>query len=225
MNDSGGEVSSVRLRVGRRNESNESSGLYVVGADVVGVETWSPVVTFTVAEPDFAALAEADHRYAFDEDEELTDTGSADTKATLTGEGDPTYGDVSAATGVNDDRALTQGTPYSGLSLPDGAWTVTAVMKTGSVQANTLLWAFGSQTESKLTVSAGSRPDEIVLSTATSNVAVTPLVSVQVPGIGERFSLLGIGRSGSVLTVTVNGRRFPGRRGMSWRTSASLTVR
>ncbi len=204
LNDSGGDVTSVGLRVGRRNESNESSGLYVVGADVVGVETWPPVVTFTVAEPDFAALAEADHRYAFDGD--LTDTGSADTKANLTGEGDPTYGDVSAATGVSGDQALTQGTPYSGLSLPDGAWTVTAVMKTGSVQANTLLWAFGSRTESKLTVSAGSRPDEIVLSTATSNEAVTPLVSVQVPGIGKRFSLLGIGRSGSVLTVTVNGR-------------------
>lgn len=204
LNDSGGDVTSVGLRVGRRNESNESSGLYVVGADVVGVDTWSPVVTFTVAEPDFAALAEADHRYAFDGD--LTDTGSADTKATLTPENDPAYGDVSAATGVSGDQALTQGTPYSGLSLPDGAWTVTAVMKTGNVPENTLLWAFGSRTESKLTVSAGSRPDEIVLSTATSDVAVTPLVSVQVPGIGERFSLLGIGRSGSVLTVTVNGR-------------------
>lgn len=204
LNDSGGDVTSVGLRVGPRNESNESSGLYVVGAGVVGVETWPPVVTFTVAEPDFAALAEADHRYAFDGD--LTDTGSADTKANLTGEGDPTYGDVSAATGVSGDQALTQGTPYSGLSLPDGAWTVTAALKTGSVPAGTVLWAFGSRTESKLTVSAGSRPDEIVLSTATSNEAVTPLVSVQVPGIGKRFSLLGIGRSGSVLTVTVNGR-------------------
>lgn len=200
LNDSGGEVSSVGLRVGRGNQANKTSGLYVVG-----VETWSPVVTFTVAEPDFAALAEADHRYAFDSGT-LEDTGSADTKATLTDEGDPAYGDVSAETGVSGDQALTQGTPYSVLSLPDGAWTVTAVMKTGSVPENTLLWAFGSRTESKLTVSAGSRPDEIVLSTATSDVAVTPLVSVQVPGIGERFSLLGIGRSGSVLTVTVNGR-------------------
>lgn len=199
LDDSGGEVSSVGLRVGRNNESNESSGLYVVGA-----KAWSPVVTFTVTEADFAELAEADHRYAFDGN--LNDTGSADTKATLTGEGDPTYGDVSAATGVSDDRALTQGTPYSGLSLPDGAWTVTAALKTGSVPAGTVLWAFGTVGGNKLTVSAGSRPDEIVLSTATSDAAVTPLVSVQVPGIGEHFSLLGIGRNDSVLTVTVNGR-------------------
>lgn len=205
LNDSGGEVTSVGLRVGRRNESNESSGLYVVGANVVGVETWPPVVTFTVAEPDFAALAEADHRYAFDSGT-LEDTGTAASKATLTAENDPAYGDVSSETGVSGDQALTQGTPWGGLSLPDGAWTVTAALKTGNVQAYTLLWAFGTTGGTKLTVSAGSRPDEIVLSTATSDAAVTPLVSVQVPGIGEHFSLLGIGRSGSVLTVTVNGR-------------------
>lgn len=200
LNDGGGAVTDAGLRLGRNNEDNETSGLYAVGDTA-----WSPVVTFTVAEPDFAAMAEADHRYAFDGDT-LEDTGRAASKADLTAENNPAYRDVSAATGVGGDRALTQGTPWGGLSLPEGAWTVTAALKTGSVPTGTVLWAFGSKTESKLTVSAGSRPDEIVLSTATADVAVTPLVSVQVPGIGERFSLLGIGRNGSVLTVTVNGR-------------------